>query len=85
MIERFLKQTTFTSFEDYNEHLQFKIPERFNFAYDVIDAWAEEEPDKLAILWTNDEGAERRTTFGELRPTRLRPTCKASGLATVTP
>lgn len=67
MIERFLKQTTFTSFEDYNEHLQFKIPERFNFAYDVIDAWAEEEPDKLAILWTNDEGAERRTTFGELK------------------
>ena len=67
MIERFLKQTQFTSFEDYNEHLQFIIPERFNFAYDVIDAWAEEEPDKQAILWTNDEGAERRTTFRELK------------------
>jgi len=67
MVERFLKQTQFTSFEDYNEHLEFIIPEHFNFAYDVMDAWAEEAPDKLALLWTNDEGVERRTTFGELK------------------
>ena len=67
MIERFLKQTTFTSFDDYNEHLQFIISERFNFAYDVIDAWAEEAPDKQAILWTNDQGEERRATFSELK------------------
>ena len=67
MVERFLKQTQFTSSEDYNEHLEFIIPEHFNFAYDVMDAWAEEAPEKLAILWTNDEGAERRTTFGQLK------------------
>ena len=67
MVERFLKQTTFTSYEDYNEHLEFIIPEHFNFAYDVMDAWAEEAPDKLALLWTNDEGVERRTTFGQLK------------------
>ena len=67
MVERFLKQTQFTSYEDYNEHLEFIIPEHFNFAYDVMDAWAEEDPDKLALLWTNDEGVERRTTFGELK------------------
>ena len=67
MVERFLKQTTFTSFEDYNEHLEFIIPEHFNFAYDVMDAWAEEAPDKLALLWTNDEGVERRATFAQLK------------------
>ena len=67
MVERFLKQTQFTSVEDYNEHLEFIIPEHFNFAYDVMDAWAEEAPDKLALLWTNDEGVEIRTTFGELK------------------
>ena len=67
MIERFLKQTSFSSVEDYNEHLEFIIPEHFNFAYDVMDAWAEEAPDKLALLWTNDEGAEIRTTFGQLK------------------
>ena len=67
MIERFLKQTSFKSVEDYNKNLEFIIPENFNFAYDVMDAWAQEAPDKLAILWTNDQGEERRTTYGELK------------------
>ena len=67
MIERFLKQTTFTSVEDYNKNLEFIIPEHFNFAYDVMDAWAEEAPEKLALLWTNDQGEEIRTTFAQLK------------------
>ena len=36
MIERFLKQTKFTSEQDFKEHLEFIIPEDFNFAYDVM-------------------------------------------------
>ena len=32
MVERFLKQTKFTSVEDYNKNLEFIIPEGFNFA-----------------------------------------------------
>ena len=67
MVERFLTQTTFTSVEDFKRNLHFKIKENFNFAYDVVDAWAEEQPDKLALLWTNDEGAEVRLTFGDLK------------------
>jgi len=67
MIERFLKQTKFTSVEDYNKNLQFIIPEHFNFAYDVMDAWAEEAPEKLALLWTNDQGEEIRATFAQLK------------------
>ena len=67
MIERFLKQTHFESVEDYCQNLQFIIPENFNFAYDVMDVWAAQEPDKLALLWTNDQGKEIRTSFGELK------------------
>ena len=67
MVERFLKQTTFTSVEDYNKNLEFIIPENFNFAYDVMDAWAEEKPEGLALLWTNDQGEEIKTTFAELK------------------
>ena len=67
MIERFLKQTTFTSQEDYARNLEFIIPEHFNFAYDVMDKWAEEKPDKLALLWTNDEGDCRRFSFADLK------------------
>ena len=67
MIERFLKQTHFESVEDYNKHREFIVPENFNFAYDVMDVWAEEAPNKLAILWTNDQGDEIRTTYAELK------------------
>lgn len=67
MIERFLKQTTFTSQDDYARNLEFIIPEHFNFAYDVMDKWAEEKPDKLALLWTNDEGDCRRFSFADLK------------------
>ena len=67
MVERFLRQTHFESVEDYNKNLEFIIPEGFNFAYDVMDAWATEAPKKLAILWTNDQGDEIRTTYGELK------------------
>ena len=69
MIERFLTQTSFTSTEDYNKNLHFKIPENFNFAYDVMDAWATEAPEKTAIIWTNDEGEEM--TLEEVRRLNL--------------
>ncbi len=67
ILSRFLTQTHFESQDDFIRNLHFKIPERFNFAYDVMDVWAAEQPDKLALLWTNDEGACRRFSFGELK------------------
>lgn len=67
MIERFLTQTHFTSEEDYRKNLHFNIPENFNFAYDVMDVWAEEQPDKVALIWTNDEGEEKIFTFADIK------------------
>ncbi len=67
MIERFLKQTVFASEEDFKENLHFIIPENFNFAFDVMDAWAKEAPDKLALLWASERGEEVRATFGALK------------------
>lgn len=67
MIERFLKQTSFVSEEDYNCHLEFIVPENFNFAYDVMDVWAEEKPDKVALIWVNETGEEHKLTFSEIK------------------
>jgi len=67
MVERFLTQTSFTSVEDFKEHLHFIIKENFNFAYDVMDEWAATDPDKTALLWTNDEGMEIRLSFSDLK------------------
>ena len=65
MLERFLTQTSFASEEDFAKNLHFIIPENFNFAYDVMDALAEEKPEKLALLWTSERGEEVKTTFKE--------------------
>ena len=45
MLERFIEQTHFTSQEDFIKNLRIKVPDRFfNFGYDVVDAWAAEQP-----------------------------------------
>ena len=67
MIERFLTQTSFSSQDDYRKNLHFIIPENFNFAYDVMDVWAEQQPDKLALLWSSESGECRRFTFKNLK------------------
>ena len=67
MVERFLKQTTFTSQQDFIDNLKIIVPENFNFGYDVVDAWAAEQPDKPALLWTNDKGEHRQYTFADMK------------------
>lgn len=63
MIERFLSQTSFTSQEDFIKNLKINVPENFNFGYDVVDAWSAEQPDKPALLWTNDKGEHIQFSF----------------------
>ncbi len=67
MLERFVEQTHFTSQEDFIAHFKIKVPEVFNFGYDVVDAWAAECPDKNALLWTNDKGEHIQFTYADLK------------------
>ncbi len=67
MIANYLKQTAFSDFEDFSNNYKLLVPEHFNFAYDIVDAWAEKEPDKLALLWTNDQGECREFSFAEMK------------------
>ena len=48
------------------QSLTLSYPETYNFGYDVIDPMAVRYPDKLAILWRDDEGREKRLTYGDL-------------------
>ena len=67
MVERFLSQTTFSSQEDFIQNLKINVPENFNFGYDVVDTWAAEQPDKSALLWTNDKGEHIQFTFADMK------------------
>ena len=67
MIERFLEKTTFADMDDFRRNYRLRVPDGFNFAYDVMDVWAEKDPDKLALLWTNDLGECRRFSFKDMK------------------
>lgn len=67
MIEKYLKQTKFKDYEDFRVNYELKVPEDFNFAYDVVDGWAAIDPNKKALLWTNDKGECHTYTFGDMK------------------
>ncbi|MFV0536176.1 MAG: AMP-binding protein [Dysgonomonas sp.] len=67
MLEKFLKQTSFTSTQDFAENYHVHIPENFNFGYDVVDQWAKTNPEKRAICWGNDQGEHIDFTFADIK------------------
>ena len=66
LYQRFLRKPQFGSYEDFLHNFRINVPENFNFAYDVLDVIAEEEPDKRALQWAHMDGRERAFTFAEI-------------------
>ncbi|OPY53755.1 MAG: Acetyl-coenzyme A synthetase [Methanosaeta sp. PtaU1.Bin060] len=67
LLQRFVSQTDFQSYEEFKEKFRIIVPENFNFAFDVVDAYAALDPKKRALVWCNDHGEEKIITFGELK------------------
>ncbi|HYL80658.1 MAG TPA: AMP-binding protein, partial [Candidatus Acidoferrum sp.] len=66
MLEQFLSQVSYASYEDFTQNFRINVPERFNFAYDVVDRIARERPDAPALVWCDDKGGEARFSFAEI-------------------
>ena len=49
------------------EKIAFHDEDKFNFAFDVVDALGRSKPDKLAMLYVAEDGAERRFTFQDMK------------------
>ena len=47
-------------------HFPVKAPEYYNFGYDVVDEWARRDRNKLAMIWANQRGEEKRFTFHDM-------------------
>ncbi len=67
LLKQFLPQIEFSSYEEFKEKFKINVPDHFNFGYDVVDAWAEAEPEKRALLWVNEEGEEKSFTFTDIK------------------
>ena len=44
-----------------------KYPDNFNFAYDVVDEIAANDPTRTAMVWCNPDGDERVYTFADMK------------------
>jgi len=67
LLYKFLDRYEFDSYEDMKDNFHIKIPENFNFAYDVVDVLAEQSPDKTALIWCDDNGGEKIISFSEMK------------------
>lgn len=67
MLNKFLEKEEFSSYEDFMQGFKVKVPENFNFGYDVVDAWAKAVPEKEALLWANDKGDIKHVTYGAFK------------------
>jgi acetyl-CoA synthetase len=67
LIDRYLDRTEFTSYEDFQAHFRIRVPEDFNFAYDVVDWYAAHEPDRRALVWCDERGGKATFTFAQMK------------------
>jgi len=66
ILEKYLPRADFTSYKDFMDNFTINVPDGFNFGFDIVDEWAKLQPDKLALMWCDDNNDERKFTFGDL-------------------
>jgi len=67
ILSRFCPRIEFDSYEDFYDNYRCNVPDNFNFAYDVVDEWARLQPEKNALLWTDDSEKMLSFTFSDIK------------------
>ena len=63
----YLFKTEFDSYEDFQRNYFLQYDDNFNFATDVVDAYARTEPTRLALVYCDEEGINNRNfTFADI-------------------
>ena len=68
------EERVYTNFIDVEENengtptsIRFKNTDRFNFAFDIVDALSDKKPNKLAMLYIGKDKTEKRFSFRDMR------------------
>jgi acetyl-CoA synthetase len=67
MLEKYISQLNYKTYEEFSEKFKIKVPAQFNFAFDVVDEIAKETPDKIAMVWCDDNGGDKVFTFQQMK------------------
>jgi acetyl-CoA synthetase len=54
------------NYEETYRTFSLEVPEYYNFGFDVIDRFALEDRNRLAMIWVNQEGKEKTYTYRQL-------------------
>lgn len=66
LLDNYVVQKDFESYNEFKEKFKIKVPQRFNFAFDVVDEYAENEPEKTAVVYEDDHGNQKTFTFKDI-------------------
>lgn len=67
LLDRYLTHIDAKDYDDFSKHTDIRVPDNFNFGYDVVDEYARLTPDKRALVWCNDKGEEKFFTFADIK------------------
>lgn len=67
LLHKYLVQDRdFSSYEDFIDNFKINLPDTFNFAFDVVDFYAQNAPEKRALVWCDDDDNEKIFTFKQI-------------------
>ncbi|GAB6113480.1 AMP-binding protein [Desulfomicrobium salsuginis] len=71
-----------TSYEEFQASFALDIPAKYNFAFDMVDVAAAQDPDRLAMVHVDDADVRREYTFGYFseQSSRLAGALKSLGI-----
>ncbi|NLY42348.1 MAG: AMP-binding protein [Desulfovibrionales bacterium] len=71
-----------TSYEEFQKTFALDIPPRYNFAFDMVDATAQSDPQRLAMVHVDDAGTRREYDFEyfSTQSSRLANVLRLSGI-----
>ena len=61
-----VKDREYSNYEDFKKNCKIKTIPDFNFAYDIIDQYAKDAPQKRALVWIDDNGEEKIFSFSDI-------------------
>ncbi len=65
--EFLVEDRDFKDYDDFLQNCKLKAPENFNFAYDIVDRYARDVPEKRALVWIDDNSEDALTfTFADI-------------------
>ena len=73
LLTRFLPRIEFNSYKDFKENYTVNVPEDFNFGFDIVDAWANEEPGKRRSFGATTTARKKHLPLPILKNFQIKP------------